>query len=359
MLLPLLVAAAVFFLAQPYAVIDWRSFLDQTMRESQIARGSFDVPYTIQYAGTLPILYTVWQTALWGYSLPLGMVAWAGLAASLVRWLRRGSWADALLLAWAGPYLVITGLLYTKYLRYMLPVLPVLCILVAALLAATTQKLRSTKPQTLATQKSSVVCRLSSAAVALLFLVSLTYALAFVALYTQPHSWIDASAWIYRNLPAGSTLAVEHWDTVLPLSVEVDGMRSSPTGYNYRTLNLYDEPDNRAKWQALAADLAESDALVIASRRLYGSIPRLPDRYPVASRYYDLLLAGELGFELAGEFTRGPSWLNPRLPPLPGAAPALFHPDESFVVYDHPRALVLRNVERLPAGELLLRLGAD
>jgi hypothetical protein len=359
MLLPLLVAGAVFFLTQPYALIDWRNFLDQTMRESQIARGTFNVPYTIQYAGTLPVLYMVWQTALWGYSLPLGLVAWASLVASLVRWLRRGSWADALLLAWAGPYLVITGLLYTKYLRYMLPVVPVLCILAAALLAATIHKHRSAKPQTSNARKPSIVRRLSSLGLALLLLASLAYALAFVTIYTQPHSWIDASAWIYRNVPAGSTLAVEHWDTVLPLTVDVDGARSSPTGYNHRTLNLYDEPDDRAKWQALAADLAESDAVVIASRRLYGSIPRAPDRYPIASRYYDLLLAGELGFELAGEFIRGPAWLNPRLPPLPDAAPALFHPDESFVVYDHPRALVLRNVERLPAQELLLRLGVD
>ena len=366
MLLPLLVAAAVFFLAQPYALLDWRSFLHQTVRESQIARGSFGVPYTIQYAGSLPILYSVWQTALWGLALPLGAIAWAGLAASLVRWLRRGSWADALLLAWAGPYLVITGLLYAKYLRYMQPVVPILCIFAAALLAAIVHKLRRAQPQTPdarepsgAHRRSPTVLRTASLLIALLLLASLAYALAFVSIYAPPHSWASASAWIYRNLPAGSTLAVEHWDTVLPLIVEVDGVAASPSAYNYRTLNLYDEPDNAAKWEALAADLAESDALVIASRRLYGSIPRLPDRYPVASRYYDLLFAGELGFELAGEFTRGPTWLNPRLPPLPGAAPGLLHPDESFVVYDHPRALVLRNVERLPAQELLRRLGLD
>jgi hypothetical protein len=152
---------------------------------------------------------------------------------------------------------------------------------------------------------------------------------------------------------------VEHWDTVLPLIMTVDGVGRSPTDYGTRTLNLYDEPDDEAKWQALVADLSESDAVVIASRRLYGSIPRLPERYPVASRYYDLLFSGALGFELAGEFIRGPAWLNPRLPPLPGAAPELWRPDESFVVYDHPRALVLRNVEYLPAEELLRRLGVD
>ena len=66
-----------------------------------------------------------------------------------------------------------------------------------------------------------------------------------------------------------------------------------------------------------------------------------------------------LGFELVGEFTRGPIWLNPRIPPFPDAAPALLRPDESFIVYDHPRALIFRNVERLPADELLRRLGVQ
>jgi hypothetical protein len=69
-----------------------------------------------------------------------------------------------------------------------------------------------------------------------------------------------------------------------------------------------------------------------------------------------MLFSGELGFQLEQEFTRPPTWLNPRIPPFAGAAPALLRPDESFVVYDHPRALIFHNVEYLPADELLRRL---
>ena len=351
MILPAAAATATFAVTQPYALIDWQTFLDHTIRESEIARGVLDAPYTLQYAGTLPFLYPIWQTAFWGFSLPLGMVAWAALAASLIRWLRHGAWADALLLAWAGPYLVITGLLYTKYVRYMLPVTPVLCILAARLLTDLTER------WSLGIRASNLRLRLSSVVSLLLVLATLAYTLFFASIYAPAHSWISASEWIYRNVPAGDTIAVEHWDTALPLTVEVDGVRSSPTDYNYRILPLYNEPDDRAKWEAVAQDLSESDILIIASRRLYGSIPRVPDRYPIATRYYDLLFTGALGFELAGEFIRGPAWLNPRIPPLPEAAPALFQPDESFVVYDHPRALILRNAEHLPARELLRRLG--
>jgi hypothetical protein len=338
MLLPIAVAGVVFVAAQPYALIDWRTFARDTLLESQIAWGALDVPFTRQYAGTLPYLYPIWQSALWGLGLPLGLAAWAGLGALLVRWLRRGLWVDTLLLAWSGPYLAVTGLLYARYLRYMLPLVPVLCILAVRLLGSVKSR------------------RLRATGLWLLVAASLTFSLVFVSIYVPVHSWIETSEWIYRKVPAGSTLAVEDWDTRLPLPLDLDGKPRRIEEYDVLTLTLYEEPDDAAKWARLAADLSQSDYLILASRRLYGSIPRLPERYPLAGRYYDVLFARELGFSAVGEFTRGPVWLNPRLSPLPGAAPALLRPDESLVVYDHPRALVFRNAERLPPDELLNRI---
>lgn len=337
--LTLALAGIIFVLTQPYALIDWQTFLNDTIRESEIARGRLDTPYTIQYAGTWPFLYSIWQTAFWGLGVLPGLIAWAAFGLALIRWLRRGPWTDALLLAWAGPYLLTSGFLRARYLRYMLPLVPILCLLAASLLANLKQR------------------HLRIAASWAVGISSWAYALAFVGLYAAPHPWIAASEWIYKEVPGGSTLAVEHWDTALPLPLELEGAPRRIDQYGVRVLPLYDEPDDAAKWKALATDLADTGYLILASRRLYGSIPRLPDRYPVATRYYDRLFAGDLGFEAVAEFSRGPAWLNPRIAPLPGAAPAAFRPDESFVVYDHPRTLILRNVGRLSADELLRRLG--
>jgi hypothetical protein len=347
--LTLLIAAAVFSVTQPYVLIDLSTFMAHSLRESQIAWGRFDVPYTLQYAGTWPYLYPAWQLALWGLALPVGLAAWTGLALLLAGWLRRGGWAAALILAWVGAYFAVTGLLHAKPMRYMLPLVPVLCALAAGL------------PTYLEWQGSRdrVGRWLAVTAYATLLASSLIYALLYVRIYAEPHSWITASAWIYRHVPGGSTLAVEHWDTTLPLPLEVDGQERRIGEYDVRVLDLYDEPDNPEKWERVAADLAESDYVIIASRRLYGSITNLPDRYPLATGYYEQLFAGELGFELVGEFVRGPAWLNPRVPPLPGAAPMLLRPDESFVVYDHPRALIFRNTRHLPVEELLRRVGVS
>jgi hypothetical protein len=210
--------------------------------------------------------------------------------------------------------------------------IPVLCLLAARLTCDLRQHVHTAAGQRLLAIGRWVVV-----------IASFCYALAFVTIYSSPHSWIGASDWIYRHVPAGSVLAVEDWDTTLPLPLAVDGRPRRAEEYSIRTLPLYDEPDGEAKWAA---------------------IPRLPDRYPVTARYYELLFAGDLGFELAGEFTRGPGWLNPRVQPLPaqragtlsGAAASVVIPDESFVVYDHPRTLIFRNVGRQLPAELLRRL---
>jgi hypothetical protein len=186
-----------------------------------------------------------------------------------------------------------------------------------------------------------------------LVLSSLAYALAFTAMYREPHTWIPASEWFYEQVPSGSTVSLEEWDTALPLPLDIDGRPRRIEEYDVRTLPLYAEPDNNAKWEQIASDLAQSDYVIIASRRLYGSIPRQPDRYPLATRYYHLLFSGGLGFELAMEFGRGPDWLNPHLAPHPSAAPEWILPDESFVVYDHPRTLIFRNDKNLSPAELL------
>ena len=76
--------------------------------------------------------------------------------------------------------------------------------------------------------------------------------------------------------PAGSTLGVEHWDDSLPLRLP---------GYDQKyaevSLTLYDE-ESPEKVRKLAAALDKADYVILASNRLYGSIPRLPRRYPIA-----------------------------------------------------------------------------
>ena len=113
------------------------------------------------------------------------------------------------------------------------------------------------------------------------------------------------------------------------------------------------------------------------SNRPWGSIARLPERYPYSSNYYRALFSGELGYELVQGFTRYPelagiSFVHDPFSraglPAPAAIPGvqgtglafdLGYADENVTNYDRPLVLVWENVDRLSLSEVRNILLAD
>ena len=154
-----------------------------------------------------------------------------------------------------------------------------------------------------------------------------------------------------------SVIGNEHWDDSLPVRLDgkdpfynwYRGLASTSDG----KLHLYDE-DNPQKHAQLLDWLGETDYIVLSSNRLYASIPRLPQRYPMTIRFYETLFNGELGFELAAEFVSYPALGSCQFPdqetpfePPPArysnARPCsiwLSPAEEAFSVYDHPQVFI-------------------
>ncbi len=180
---------------------------------------------------------------------------------------------------------------------------------------------------------------------ALLVLASTAFwAVAFVnGVYGHEHTWVTASKWIYDNVPDGSVLAGEHWDDTLPKDLQ------TPPGafrgaHNYRVTDIPNyEEDTPAKFETLKQMLGEADYVALATNRLYKSIPRLPERYPMTTKYYELLFSGQLGFEQVAEFAS-----RPRLGPWEFVDDDA---DESFTVYDHPKPIIFKKVRDLSDAE--------
>ena len=98
-------------------------------------------------------------------------------------------------------------------------------------------------------------------------------------------------------------------------------------------MQMYDE-DTPEKREQLYQWLNEADYIVLSSNRLWGSIPRLPMRYPMTTEYYQLLFEGKLGFELAGHFTSFPTIFGIQFDDT--------WAEEAFSVYDHPEVRIYR-----------------
>lgn len=348
-------AVLVFVLTQPYSLIDWFTFGQDVIREGLVARGWLDFPYTRQFAGTMPFLYQVAQSSVWGLGLPLGLFAWGGLVLAAIRWRRAHTWRDTFLLIFVLFYFASIGVQYAKYMRYVLPLLPALYLVAA-------QTWLDLLP------RSRVIVGI---AITVLLVISAAYALAFVGMYDAEHPWLTASRWIYQNVPRGATLAVEEWDDALPTLIAFPGGARRGSEYTQLVLPMYAD-DTEAKRAALSAALSRSDLVLLASQRLYASIGRLPGRYPLAVRYYQKLFSGELGFEPVMTARRDPVLFGITIRDDPRAGLAFDassvdarfgatygrtvwnwgFADESFSVYDHPQPILWRKVRSLSAAEL-------
>ncbi len=88
-LIALVLALLAFALTSPYAVLDWKNFVQATLVEQgRMVRGVADFPFTRQYRNTLPYLYFVEQQVRWGLGWPLGLLALAGTLVAAVALVR-------------------------------------------------------------------------------------------------------------------------------------------------------------------------------------------------------------------------------------------------------------------------------
>jgi YYY domain-containing protein len=349
-------AFLVFAVLQPYALLDFSKFFADLSWESGIARTAGQVPYTQQYVDTpLNGLYEFRQTSLWALGLPLGLAAWGGLLFTMARVWWRPRLGDVLFLAWVVPVVLTLVLFEVKFLRYIAPVLPVMVLLGSRWLVT---------GYGWASQRSYLLGWLATGTIAFVLFATVFYALAFSNIYRNSHPAVQAAEWVKDNVRTGTIIVTDnHWDEGFP------GLGN----YSVSQLPMY-ESDDLAKFENLSDSLAKADYLMIYSNRPFGSIARLPQRYPFSSIYYQQLFGGHLGYELERAFASYPSLLGVSFTHDPFTraevvAPAALHgvddgvltlnlgyADENVTNYDHPLVLLFRNQEHLTPDAIFERI---
>ncbi len=166
----------------------------------------------------------------------------------------------------------------------------------------------------------------------------------------------------------GSAVANEtDYDFTLPFRVDYDAF-----GGLYRgdlNLQVYWD-DNTDKLIRFMDTLNQADYIFIPTNHQYGQITRLPERYPLTTDYYRLLIGcparqdiiqcyrvaepgmfkGSLGFDLMAVFTSYPT-----LGPLTINDQAA---EEAFTFYDHPKVFVFKKSADYDPAKVRALLGA-
>ena len=338
--LALLVSGLVFAACQPYALLDFQEFARQIKEQGAMVRGVTQPPYTIQYEGTSAYFYPLQQLLLYSMGLPLGLLALLGTLFLLVGTVSNSSTVSrnlrdfpktvVIILLWVIPVFIIVGGFKVKFLRYMLPLIPFLCVLGAVWIEQLLQRFVAWR----------VVLW---AVISVVIGYSVFYSLAFLSIYTRDDPRAQMSQWIYAHVEPGATVLTEMWEFVS--LVPRDGHH--PGQYHTEGMDLYG-PDTEQKLRKLARQLSEADAVILATKRLYGSIWKVPQRYPLTSRYYQQLFNGTLGFGTAEVFVNYPSLFGITLNDDVA--------DESFSVYEHPKTIVFQKTAALSAEEMYQRI---
>ena len=394
-LLPLsisvLVSVFTFLIAQPYSILDWNNFSSDITEQSEMVRRIRDYPYTRQYIDTFPYIYQFIQLGKWGIGWPLTILSAIGIfwfwnkgisskkitiflilsniisiyllitynnvmSILLSMFLSLGSlWVSILfrsklqakylvILSWVIPYLLITGSFEVKFTRYLLPIIPLLILLGIGFISDNIpKKVIGSSYFNFKNYKHISLIVLLSITTA----ITISYGLATQNIYSNPHTAVKASEWLNQHAPQNSTILKEHWEESLPLS----------NNFNTQELPIYDV-DNLDKLTNLSIELEKGDYIVLFSNRLYGTVSRIPERYPYMTSYYHSLFNEELGYKLVkyesnylklgGIILFEDTFNRVNLPnPIDSESAGKINvgfADESFSVYDHPKVLIFKNV---------------
>jgi len=311
-----------FTILSPYAFLAKEKFLESMRYESGVVLGKLKVVYVLQFEKTLPYLFQL-KNLLWQMG-PVALLAIFGVIILLVFALKKRCKKILVFLSFPIVYFLYIGSWYTKFIRYMVPLLPFFAIILSWLLYQIYLKRKLIG-------KILILISLS---------LSFLWALAFSSIYLKESTRITASKWIYENIKEESKILTEHWDDGLPLDLKGG---KHPFLYQIEQLTIY-EADNQEKINYYAEKLSQADYLILNSRRLYGTLMFLEEKYPLTSQYYRLLFAEELGYNKVAEFSVYPSLFNLEIKDDES--------EETFQVYDHPKVIIFENQKQFSQEEI-------
>ncbi len=214
-----------FRIFQPYAftgptffhVIPSQKWIDTMEDLAAQSGGDVDFPPALQWARR-PIWFSGQNLIVWGLGLPLGLLSVAGFLWMGRRVFIKGEWhKHALLWGWTGVYFVWQSTLMSRTMRYQLLIYPTLAIIAAWAVFALWEKGK---------QRGSSFMKAAAAVTgAVVLLGTFAYAYAFTRIYARPMTRVEASRWIYQNIPGPLTLEMETADGAAnqPLAYQIGG----------------------------------------------------------------------------------------------------------------------------------------
>jgi YYY domain-containing protein len=190
---------------------DWVDSMRVAQAESSGVGGG---PPGEQWTNRPALVFPFVNIVLWGMGLPLGLKAWAGFLWAVWRAAKtKDEWKAHLLpLVWVGGLFLFMGTRWVKSIRYFLPIYPFLALFAAWAIYELWRKAEGGRMKDENNRASSFILHPSSLLAGVLFAIvtlgTLAWAWGFTSIYRTDNTRIQASRWIYQNIPAPFNLQI-------------------------------------------------------------------------------------------------------------------------------------------------------
>ncbi len=320
LILTFVLIAMIFLILNPYFLLDFKNFTSPTSRSSfvfhgRVATGAIKPHWTLQYEGTRPYIFHLKNLLFWGMGPLLEITSLIGVIYAFIRLKRE----DILLLAWVVPYFLLAGSWFAKFIRYILPIVPFLALLGA--------RWAVEMPRRFPGKATSLAFR---GFTALVLISSILYSFAYLNIYRQGDSRINAAEWIRENVEKGSTILLE-WDLSAPPlgSALADDYKVEILDVHF----YYERYGGGEDKNFFEENLREVDYIVM-TERYYNQYSQAEKRFPLINEYYSSLFSGKLGFELIKTIKSFPSIFGFKIDD--GSS------ELTFRLYDHLKVMIFK-----------------
>jgi hypothetical protein len=275
-ILLLITSALVFFLTNPYVLLDYHSFKNSMDYESSVALGTLPVFYTGEFKDSIPAVFQFLHV----YPFILNPILTILFIPSFIYFsliaMKHKNTPCLLLAACCLLLFLPQAFLYVKWTRYMIPTLPFIYLILAIALSDLSRlKFLS---------RYLVFCLLIGTSL----LFSISY---FITAFVQEDTRIAAEKFAIKSIPSTSPILSEVYDLgITPFNT---------TFPNIKLFNFYDLDNNspESDTAALNQQLATSEYIILPSQRILKTRIEKPKEYPIASTFYSSLLAQTNGFQ--------------------------------------------------------------
>lgn len=332
LLLSVFVFFVSFLICTPHFIHSYEKIIDSFFLQKQIASGEVPTFFTAQFVETRPYIFQLLNVFPWILGYPILYLGILGLITELTKFIKYFDKKKFIFLFTFILYFGYTGSLFVKWTRYMVPLIPFFCILTSVFLFFLIDKI----------SRNNFSRKFVYLFLAIVVLFQASYALGFINIYKETDTRIEASLWIFKNIPNNSNLLFEPYEPVtLPLNVLPEKEKS----FKINTFDFYslDSGNSNSEIKLLAKALNQAEYIIISSRRIFSNRMRLASVYPISNKYYSFLFSGGLGFEEIAKFTSYPQIFGVEFPDEMA--------EETWSVFDHPVVRVYQKVRPLEAEE--------